>query len=435
MRRNLPFFVSSPLFRPVAAATPDLYQELSTPFQHFASPSNDSTVGQNLKLTDWESPERSITTERTKKKTEGLRHLLPAAQQLPDSHEDTSLFSDFRQRHEAASSTNAIRSQWLHLENVLNGTAPAVGAADAVAALHAADAAAAADPVDAAAADAAAAVAPPAEVQLKEPSMWGVGSSILQLNETAAAADTAAAATAAAATQTAATATAATAAAAAAAVGDMPAAAMWDSGANTGLQSRVIWPLPETGNGTTAQTNRMAFVDSDAAAEKQLLLHACDTAAAATNPQDQTLRNLREQQKHQDDPKGLSENLLVERRAPASAADQILQQRAAAAAAAVAAAAAAGYPHVLIGVVLADGSVWGVDDLREGLLQSRQQTFLLQEQHPLNEQRQQQQQHQRQQNLQLRLQQHQRQLLQQQQLEPSFFHTLLPEQMQQPPVN
>lgn len=83
---DIPFFASpSPLFRPVAAETPDLYQELSAPIQHFSSPSSDSNVGQNLKLTDWESPERPTTTETTKRETEGLQHLLPGAQQLTGS--------------------------------------------------------------------------------------------------------------------------------------------------------------------------------------------------------------------------------------------------------------------------------------------------------------------------------------------------------------
>ncbi|XP_026193825.1 uncharacterized protein LOC34620673 [Cyclospora cayetanensis] len=44
---------------------------------------------------------------------------------------------------------------------------------------------------------------------------------------------------------------------------------------------------------------------------------------------------------------------------------------------AAAAAAAAGSPHLLIGLVLADGSVWGIDDLRAGFQEALQQSSLL----------------------------------------------------------
>ncbi|KAL8273679.1 hypothetical protein Esti_002391 [Eimeria stiedai] len=46
---------------------------------------------------------------------------------------------------------------------------------------------------------------------------------------------------------------------------------------------------------------------------------------------------------------------------------------------AAAAAAAAGIPHLLIGVVLADGSVWGVDDLRGGIESALRSSSMLQQ--------------------------------------------------------
>lgn len=46
---------------------------------------------------------------------------------------------------------------------------------------------------------------------------------------------------------------------------------------------------------------------------------------------------------------------------------------------AAAAAAAAGIPHILIGVVLADGSVWGIDDLRGSLVHALHSSALLQQ--------------------------------------------------------
>lgn len=96
---------------------------------------------------------------------------------------------------------------------------------------------------------------------------------------------------------------------------------------------------------------------------------------------------------------------------------------------AAAAAAAAGLPHLLIGVVLADGSVWGIDDLRGEMLQALQYSSLLQQSLAMSELQQQQLLLDQQQLLQF--QQLQRQQLQQQQLQQ--LQQLQQQQMQQPP--
>lgn len=100
-------------------------------------------------------------------------------------------------------------------------------------------------------------------------------------------------------------------------------------------------------------------------------------------------------------------------------------------------AAAAGLPHLLIGVVLADGSVWGIDDLRGELLQALQYSSLLQQSLTMSELQQQQLLLDQQQMLQLqRAQQHlqqqqELQQLQQQQLQQQPSFPMLQQQPQQ----